>query len=578
MDIHTNLPFEVEFIVLNDKEEKYKDKSVLVESFYSDIYFDRQKIPVFTEYQYIKVVFRKKVSANIQAQLYMNYFEFLREENNSINFDEEQNSYIEIDNVATIHTHKNNTTGIPLIPGYYQYSIKYENEIYYAQFQIAPQNMTINVHKDMINQIEEHSLGLARDFLRNQSAISNSQSNIIATTLDKGIFFLQKKYILIHALETIYDAPITNFKNNYHKIKTNKSVKIDSKSQALNNKNNIDLKNISIQNSKVYTKNVMSSLQNNENQYVLQSLRNYLRIIKLSINQCELSIVDITQTIRELKYYKNNALLLQKRENEIKSLNKTKKELKNLFVLINKYYDVRKEQREKHVYVTNKIMKYPGYRNIFEINKYLDNNIEDNIQNLYSFKWKSSETLYEYWSFIELIKVLQSIGFKVTKGWMFNSNNKKAIIPRIPDGTNVTFELEDIKLNLIFNKPICRKMNTKEHYWVRHKRNKPDLRLDIYNKHSYVKTIILDAKYSPADKIWKQDKVVEQLNIYKNMIVSSENPDYHVVKEVIALTPTPFNNGDIININTNFSVTIATFTPNLKNMKLIERLKQLIYL
>ncbi|MEB6340178.1 hypothetical protein MXM16_08720 [Mammaliicoccus sciuri] len=578
MDIHTNLPFEVEFIVLNDKEEKYKDKSVLVESFYSDIYFDRQKIPVFTEYQYIKVVFRKKVSANIQAQLYMNYFEFLREENNSINFDEEQNSYIEIDNVATIHTHKNNTTGIPLIPGYYQYSIKYENEIYYAQFQIAPQNMTINVHKDMINQIEEHSLGLARDFLRNQSAISNSQSNIIATTLDKGIFFLQKKYILIHALETIYDAPITNFKNNYHKIKTNKSVKIDSKSQALNNKNNIDLKNISIQNSKVYTKNVMSSLQNNENQYVLQSLRNYLRIIKLSINQCELSIVDITQTIRELKYYKNNALLLQKRENEIKSLNKTKKELKNLFVLINKYYDVRKEQREKHVYVTNKIMKYPGYRNIFEINKYLDNNIEDNIQNLYSFKWKSSETLYEYWSFIELIKVLQSIGFKVTKGWIFNSNNKKAIIPRIPDGTNVTFELEDIKLNLIFNKPICRKMNKKEHYWVRHKRNKPDLRLDIYNKHSYVKTIILDAKYSPADKIWKQDKVVEQLNIYKNMIVSSENPDYHVVKEVIALTPTPFNNGDIININTNFSVTIATFTPNLKNMKLIERLKQLIYL
>lgn len=578
MDIHTNLPFEVEFIVLNDKEEKYKDKSVLVESFYSDIYFDRQKIPVFTEYQYIKVVFRKKVSANIQAQLYMNYFEFLREENNSINFDEEQNSYIEIDNVATIHTHKNNTTGIPLIPGYYQYSIKYENEIYYAQFQIAPQNMTINVHKDMINQIEEHSLGLARDFLRNQSAISNSQSNIIATTLDKGIFFLQKKHILIHALETIYDAPITNFKNNYHKIKTNKSVKIDSKSQALNNKNNIDLKNISIQNSKVYTKNVMSSLQNNENQYVLQSLRNYLRIIKLSINQCELSIVDITQTIRELKYYKNNALLLQKRENEIKSLNKTKKELKNLFVLINKYYDIRKEQREKHVYVTNKIMKYPGYRNIFEINKYLDNNIEDNIQNLYSFKWKSSETLYEYWSFIELIKVLQSIGFKVTKGWIFNSNNKKAIIPRIPDGTNVTFELEDIKLNLIFNKPICRKMNTKEHYWIRHKRNKPDLRLDIYNKHSYVKTIILDAKYSPADKIWKQDKVVEQLNIYKNMIVSSENPDYHVVKEVIALTPTPFNNGDIININTNFSVTIATFTPNLKNMKLIERLKQLIYL
>src|SRR5699024_4821614 len=123
------------------------------------------------------------------------------------------------------------------------------------------------------------------------------------------------------------------------------------------------LKNISIQNSKIYTKNVMSSLQNNENQYVLQSLRNYLQIIKISIKQCELSIVDISQTIRELKYYKNNALLLQKRENEIKSLNKTKKELKNLSVLINKYYDVRKIQRKKYVYVTNKIMKYPGYRN-----------------------------------------------------------------------------------------------------------------------------------------------------------------------------------------------------------------------
>src|SRR5699024_4433585 len=178
------------------------------------------------------VAFRKKVSANIQAQLYMNHFEFLRKENNPINFDKEQNSYIEIDNVATIHTHKNNATGIPLIPGYYQYYIKYENKIYYGQFKIEPQNMKINVHKEMINQIEEHSLGLARDFLRNQSAISNSQSNIIATTLDKGIFLLQKKYMLIHALEIIYDAPIINFKNDYHKIKTNKSVKIDSKSQT----------------------------------------------------------------------------------------------------------------------------------------------------------------------------------------------------------------------------------------------------------------------------------------------------------------------------------------------------------
>lgn len=68
MDIHTNLPFEVEFIVLNNKEEKDEDKSVLVETFSSDIYSDNQKIPVFTEYQYIKVSFRKKVSRNIHAQ------------------------------------------------------------------------------------------------------------------------------------------------------------------------------------------------------------------------------------------------------------------------------------------------------------------------------------------------------------------------------------------------------------------------------------------------------------------------------------------------------------------------------
>lgn len=578
MDIHTNLPFEVEFIVLNNKEEKDEDKSVLVETFSSDIYSDNQKIPVFTEYQYIKVSFRKKVSRNIHAQLYMNYFEFLSEENNTIKFDELQNSYMEIDNIATIHTHKHNITGIPLIPGYYQYYIKYENDIYYAQFQVIPQNMTINVHKDMVNQIEDHSLGLARDFLRNQSAISNSKSNIIATTLDKGIFLLQKKYILTHALEVIYNSPITSFKNNYHKTKTNKSLKIDSKAQTLNNKNNIDLKNLSIQNSKVYAKNIMMSLQNNENQYVLQSLNNYLQILKDSIDQCELSIVDITQIIRELKYYKNNPLLLQKRESEIKNLNEIKTDLKNLFSLINKYYNSRKERREKYVYVTNKIMKYPGYRDIFTINRYLNNKIEDNIQNLYSFKWKSSDTLYEYWSFIELIRTLQNIGFEVNKGWIFNSNNKKTVIPRIPDGTNVIFEKGKVKLDLIFNKPICKKVNKKENYWIRHKRNKPDLRLDIYNENSYVKTIILDAKYSPADKIWKQYKVVEQLNIYKNMIVSSQDPDYHVVKEVIALTPTSFNNGKVINIDKNFSVTIATFTPNLENVELVNRLKQLIFI
>jgi len=104
--------------------------------------------------------------------------------------------------------------------------------------------------------------------------------------------------------------------------------------------------------------------------------------------------------------------------------------------------------------------------------------------------------------------------------------------------------------------------------------------MDIYQNNEYKKTIILDSKYSPADKIWKRNgftKVVEQLNIYKNMVVSSTNVREHVVDEVIALTPTTFKNGELINFDEYYFVTVATLSPECENDYLIERLKKHLY-
>lgn len=576
MDIHTDLPFELEFEVYNQYESKISSKSMLVKEFYSDMYHSNQKIPAFTEYDYIKVSFREKSGINIEAKLYMNYFEFLSEENHTISLDDEQNSFIKINSTATIHTHKHNTTGIPLIPGYYQYYVKYNNEKFYGQFQIVPKNMTKNVHKEMIRQIESHSLGLARDFIRNQSRISNFQTSANSTILDQGVYILKNKHILLNALKIIQNSPITSFKNEYNKTKINKSIKIDNKAQILNNQKNIDLKRLSIQNEKVYTNSKSVFLLNNENKYIINSLNNYLLILKASINHCDVAIFDINQIIRDLKFYKNNEALLLERQKEVKDLTKINHELKSIYSLINNKYNNSFKFYSLSHNITNKIMKYPGYREIFKINKDLKNNLGDTIQDLYSFKWKSSDVLYEYWCFIELIRMFQNMGFETKQGWIFDSRRKDIIIPRIPDGTQVTFEEKDFKIDLIFNKPISKKSETEEYYWIRHKRNKPDLRLDIYFKDNFKKTIILDSKYSPADKIWKQGKVVEQLNIYKNMVVSSLDPDSHVVKEVIALTPTLFSNGQMININKNFLVTIATFSPDIKNEELMKRIKYLI--
>ncbi|UXU83933.1 hypothetical protein MUA77_00390 [Mammaliicoccus sciuri] len=577
MDILTDLPFELEFEVFNNKEEKIINRSIMVKELYANIHHSNQEIPIFTEYDYIKVSFRNKDEKNIEAKLYMNYFEFLREENYAINLDEEQNSYIKINNTATIHTHKNNDTGIPLIPGFYQYYVYYDNKNFYGQFQVAPKNMELNVHSEMISQIESHSLGLARDFLRKQSGLSKFQSQANSTILDQGIYLIKNKHIILNALKIIQNSPISSFKNEYFKTKINKSIQIDNKSLILNNKKNIDLEKMYVQNEKVYTKNKTLNLSNEENKYIANSLKKYLRILNDSIHFCDLAILDIEEIIKDLIKYNNNKLLLLERQNEVKDLKELSKELKSIYRSISKNYNIKQKFYLPWPKVSNKIMRYPGYRDFFKINKDLKNNLEDTIQDQYSFKWKSSDVLYEYWCFLELIKVFKNIGFEAKDGWIFSDIRKNIIIPRIPDGSYVTFVKEDYKVDLIFNKPISKENKSDEHYWIRHRKNKPDFRLDIYYKSNFKKTIILDSKYSPADKIWQRDTVIEQLNIYKNMVVSTMNPDFHVVKEVIALTPTLFKTGEKININNNFLVTIATFSPDIDNEELIDRIQDLIY-
>ena len=185
--------------------------------------------------------------------------------------------------------------------------------------------------------------------------------------------------------------------------------------------------------------------------------------------------------------------------------------------------------------------------------------------------------------------MLLELKFMPIEGWIYDSKKdfNEIVIPSIPDDTFIKFHKDDTEIKLIFNSEIGKTpeqaMKKKSPYWIRSSRNKPDFRIDIYEKGDYLKTIILDSKYSPAERVWnkkyvnvsKQNKVVEQFKMYVNMVIKVNTRNQHVVEEVIGLCPTEVNEG-ILETDHNHLVTVATLKPGFKNNLLLERLNYLI--
>lgn len=602
MDILTNdTPFKVEFIAYkSNKEIKYINQLNRF-SLTSDVGF----IEDFNILEYDSLAVRFSSISNIDnitAKLYMDCFDYIDEIQESIETDESGFEYITPNNETMIHRHFNNDVGFPLIPGVYKIKVDWEGTEYYSQILIKPNNLEIEEHNQMIQEIELHAKGLARDWIKKNSSLDilKDVNSIDPTYLDFAAILLKKELIIKKAMHVVLNNAYTDLEKEYALIPVTKSRKIDHKSLRLSQiKNSSSLYNLrSFNEGEIYSYSMNDMYDNNVNYYLLKVIKEFQRVLNLA----KLDIIELMKYLEaelvQLKRYKKGHnigenIKISSREKQLVKVDKFGEEIdafnRMLMGSINNSF-LRNLKIPPKVMLSQQFIKTPGYNNFYRVYKLISGKLDNQVEDLYDYTWKSSEVLYEYWCFIKIIEMLMELEFKPTEGWIFSVSSESIgiSIPAIPDDTFVVFEKDNIKLKLIFNSAIGKSPEKAEKlgspYWTRSSRNKPDFRLDVYENNTFMKTIILDSKYSPANRVWNkkyinssnQSKVVEQLKMYVNMIIKVNTRNEHVVDEVIALCPTNIEDDKLLEMDNNHLVTIATLKPGMKNDDLRDRLKSLI--
>ncbi|MER2107637.1 MAG: nuclease domain-containing protein [Solibacillus sp.] len=599
MVIHTDeLPFKVEFIIYKNQNEI--KRVVPVNKFAINKNLDFIDDAELYEYDSISIRFSDQSNTS-DARLYMDCFNFIDEITDSLELDEHELEYLGINKEIMIHRQFNNDVGFPLIPGVYKIQINYEQQTYYTQVTIKPNNLDTDEYDVMIKEIEAHAKGLARDWIKKNNSLDMlaGVNSIDPTYIDKAYTIIKKQGAIKNALYVIFMNPYTELEKNYELISIAKSRKMDVKSQKLSQlKNSSSLySRRSSSEGQIYTFSMVNQYANNVNVNLVKIIKRLMKILDLA----KLDLLNVENFVNEeisllLKYkqienigYETKLATRQKQLLDIVEFQKDLNNLNLLFVRALNNSFLKGIKVTGRVQLSQQLIRTPGYNIFYQLKKLVDREINNNVIDLYDYSWKSSEVLYEYWSFIKIIEMLLELKFVPIEGWIYDSLNdfNEIAIPSIPDDTFIRFQKENIEIKFIFNSAIGKTpeqaMNKKSPYWIRSSRNKPDFRIDIYEKGDYLKTIILDSKYSPAERVWnkkyvnasKQSKVVEQFKMYVNMVIKVNTRNQHVVEEVIGLCPTKIN-GRIFETDYNHLVTVATLKPGFKNDLLLERLNYLI--
>lgn len=424
---------------------------------------------------------------------------------------------------------------VPLVPGFYYFYIEHKGDLYCSPINIVPKDLTISEWEKMREEIEATVKGLSTEFIKRSGSTginnsSNSEHSVML--LEKIDQFYEEMPKLLSSLEKIKKEAKFKISKNY-KWKPNGSKAI------------VDYKTIQMMQIHPEKKDWLYSPQRfleydiPENQWIKFILQYFRFFSNTSIQFLKKIKLEISNEVNEesrYSFYRTSAsnnfrekrhenLLLEKLEeiNRFSSFNNYIEDF-----LISDSFNTISGKRPQ--FIPKSLILAPHYNKVYKAYLMLNDKKDTlRLDKPYRYFWRSTELLYEIWTYIKTIEALMTKGFEPISGWIFNMSEYTEILPFLKDGTKVTLCKDDIKLDLVFNEKLKKKSfkNTLESPLKTYSnRNKPDIRIDIFMSRStaYIGSIILDAKYKRLHNIISRtygDKQLNQLREYRKAVSSS---------------------------------------------------------
>ena len=502
MDMHSKV-----FLISESKTQElhFTNKN------FGDIFSDDLNSHVsIREYYNLDLSFSSTLS---QARLYLDGLEIIDNEN--VQIDSAGREFLEPSNTAyQLFNYDNSTVEKMLVPGFYQMTLIEDEKEYYAFFEVVPKSLSKPQWIAMKNEIEDALTGLSHSF--NRKNLSSTQKNDLNKIFYKFDYIkkMYKRYLKI--TRDLIGSPDYRLEKRYEWKELNQNPTVDGKSirKKLENPEKQEM---------IYSPSRILNYQTKENKWLKASIKNINKYNVEYLSFLSKKLEEIAKDISKNKRYENKIHFLEEEEREIRQIMNILKQLLtvNHFLLNQEWMDEIKG--ENTIYPTSSMMMNQKYNFYYKwLQQMKKEELHVILPNSIKYAWKRTDELFEIWTYIKMISIIEELGYEPKSGWIYSNESLK--VPDLSEGTFITFLNNEVKINLHYNSRLKRNNNqtTDNHpLYTKAENNKPDIRLDIFYYDSYLGSLIIDTKYRSFERIIKSDtryknNSMRQLRNYKN--------------------------------------------------------------
>lgn len=457
-------------------------------------------------------------------------------------------------------------------PGFYSIELYVDYNCYKGLYSIEPNSINYKSLLNIKETLESMCTGLSSNIFYERSSYDFIDSDVLNLNLLMFNYIESSSKDISFNLSSILKNPIDNLEKQYQTKLYSK--KVDSKSIRWKNskgishnsnaykekhcflsydtRENMLLKSI-CERLVYYISHMEKSLKNNL--YYLECKKDTINkdLIKLKELQRKLSNINNTQR-RKIEVSQDISILEKELSKYIDKINKLNNSIKNLIhskltiLLFLEQEWVRIINSSNDIKPTKKFIKRPDYN--FFYNLYL-NIFEKNKKReiVTSFSSKKTSLLYELYSFICTITILQENDFEWIDGWLKSQKDSSYFNCDLDSGETIIFQKDNIKLELTYDYTIPRASeikgnNISQIVASNSNRRKPDILISIYKDNVFIKSMIIEVKYRKEAYIYNKNgetDVIHQLKEYRNLDFYDGNKlkvsDIRPIQKVLVVYP-----------------------------------------
>lgn len=423
---------------------------------------------------------------------------------------------------------QNGYTYYPLIPGFYQVKVIIEGNCYYTLLRVKPKQVNEEQWETMRQEIEETLHGLAQDLVRKNLNLNSEEDMPIPITYMRQWLLLRKeKSRLLNAIEEIQKAPRYNIIK-HHEIVPNALAKSIGEETIKFRSLHPEKKDVIKE-----AKSVISYCLP-ENRWILHIVQ-FLASTTQTLFQFLLTYEDVLlRELKELHRWGKKAegriRIKEKVLNQIQEMKKDANQFRNAWnrLLQVQWLQYLPKTLPKEIPIA--LSADSRYRILYQVYRNLKkDNTSVTLDSMYTYHWKRTDYLYEIWGFIQVIRVFLSegTGLIATKGWLFDIADVEngVTVPELRKGSYVEFTDGAIRIRAIYEEELpssAKDTSMESPLYTSSYHRLPDCRIDVYDEHGHIGSLLLDFKYRPLSTVWekqkiktsKQTKTMKQLDAY----------------------------------------------------------------